>query len=220
MQLRNVTVADMAAAREMRAQKQKQLLDEYDLPLVSFSLNIPGAIKTNDLYEWAFEAGVIRINATCLKNNFEIAFSCQTSAFTGSEYYALIRADALAIKKAMVQIEEADMLGRIFDIDVIAPKSESSDCHSICLLSNDSAHSDGNSMQDNSANVTDSIACNSRDSFTNFAGRKVTRAHIHMPERTCLLCSDNAYECARSRAHSVEELIAAIDTIICKCRGV
>ncbi|MBP3709611.1 MAG: citrate lyase holo-[acyl-carrier protein] synthase [Treponema sp.] len=194
MHFRNVTVADMASAREARAKKQAEFLNAYRLPLVCFSLNIPGSVKTNRLYEWAFEAGVVRIHAACLKNDFEIASSREVRIFTGYEYYAAIHANVFALKEAMVQIEEADALGRIFDIDVLAPIS----CKSAETI---------NGNRSAKSNTT---------TFSN----KITRAHIDKQERTCLLCNGNAHECARSRAHSVTELVAAIDTIIRQCRTI
>ena len=45
-------------------------------------------------------------------------------------------------------------------------------------------------------------------------GDKVSRTELGLPGRTCLLCDRPAFECARSRAHSVSELLAAIEALI------
>lgn len=45
-------------------------------------------------------------------------------------------------------------------------------------------------------------------------GDKVSRTDLGLPSRTCLLCDRPAFECARSRAHSVQELLCAIEAII------
>lgn len=41
-------------------------------------------------------------------------------------------------------------------------------------------------------------------------GRPVSRSDIGLPSRRCLLCDQPAHVCARSRAHSVDQLLEAI----------
>ncbi|HBT15986.1 MAG TPA: citrate lyase holo-[acyl-carrier protein] synthase, partial [Firmicutes bacterium] len=45
--MREATLEDILRARDRRAEKQKQLIQEYVLPLVSFTINIPGTIKSS-----------------------------------------------------------------------------------------------------------------------------------------------------------------------------
>ena len=40
-----VTLQEILDAREKRAQRQKELLAEYNKPIVSFTMNIPGPVK-------------------------------------------------------------------------------------------------------------------------------------------------------------------------------
>lgn len=40
-----VTLMEMLGAREARAMRQQQLLEEYQLPVISFCLNIAGPVK-------------------------------------------------------------------------------------------------------------------------------------------------------------------------------
>lgn len=42
------------------------------------------------------------------------------------------------------------------------------------------------------------------------AGRTLARRDLGLPPRACLLCAEPAHACARSRAHAVPELLAAI----------
>ena len=42
---RPVSVEDMMEARERRARLQEQLIGTYQVPVVSFTLNIPGPVK-------------------------------------------------------------------------------------------------------------------------------------------------------------------------------
>ena len=55
---RCVTTADMMCARDRRAAAQQQLLSLHKLPLVSFTLNIPGPVKRTALAELAFNSGL------------------------------------------------------------------------------------------------------------------------------------------------------------------
>lgn len=117
--LRPVTVLDMAQAREHRASVQRAMLTKSGQVLVSFMLNIPGPVKTGALYDTAFDEGVRRIRAAVA----DIGAVCKTEIssrlFTGSEYYALLKADAYEVKRALCKAEEEDALGRLFDIDVL-----------------------------------------------------------------------------------------------------
>ncbi|MBQ9630282.1 MAG: citrate lyase holo-[Treponema sp.] len=45
-------------------------------------------------------------------------------------------------------------------------------------------------------------------------GKKITRTALNASMRKCFICEHNAYECARSRRHSTEELLARIEKII------
>ena len=42
-----VALEEMLAAREARAWRQQFFLQKYHAPLLSFTLNIPGPVKTN-----------------------------------------------------------------------------------------------------------------------------------------------------------------------------
>ena len=55
--LQAVSLEDMLAARERRAAVQQQLLEKYRLPLISYTLNIPGPIKDSPLIRRAFHRG-------------------------------------------------------------------------------------------------------------------------------------------------------------------
>jgi holo-ACP synthase CitX len=109
----------MAQAREHRASVQRAMLTKTGQVLVSFMLNIPGPVKTGALYDTAFDEGVRRIRAAVA----DIGAVCKTEIssrlFTGSEYYALLKADAYEVKRALCKAEEEDALGRLFDIDVL-----------------------------------------------------------------------------------------------------
>lgn len=52
-----VTLMEMLGAREARAMRQQQLLEEYQLPVISFCLNIAGPVKNSPVLCRAFREG-------------------------------------------------------------------------------------------------------------------------------------------------------------------
>jgi len=127
--VREVTVLDMAKSREARVLKQNEILARYSaeenkIALVSFMLNIMGAVKKKPLYDRAFFEGVKRIKEAFCKIGADIIEESIEEKFTGSEYLALVNKNPLQIKQTVVELEEMDILGRIFDIDVLRSNGE------------------------------------------------------------------------------------------------
>ena len=58
MPIVNVTLEDILRARDTRANAQRRLLQAHRLPLVSFTMNIAGPVKSSPLIELAFDAGL------------------------------------------------------------------------------------------------------------------------------------------------------------------
>lgn len=160
---RPVSVQDMLAARDERAMRQQRLLTDHSAPLISFTMNIAGAIKHTPEIERAFREGVMLVNRHLERMRIQTLEYKETVAFTGCEALWAVQADAAELKKRMRLIEETHALGRLFDLDVIAA---------------DGAHL-------------------SRSS-----------------ERECLLCGKPVRACARSRAHTAEELFAKAQQMI------
>ncbi len=105
----------MLAAREHRAREQQRLLNEYKLPLICLTLNIAGPKKNYPLARSAFYEGVRRIRAAV-----SLKYESIITPHTGCEGFFIVHGHKPeAIKRLMVEIEERDKLGRIFDIDVI-----------------------------------------------------------------------------------------------------
>ena len=150
--VRPVTVADMLSARDRRAVRQRRFLQMSPV-LISFTMNIPGPVKTSPAILAAFREGVRRVERAVGVRPI------QYEAFTGPEAYFPMNADAAAVKRDMCRIEDEEPLGRLYDLDVLSER-----------------------------------------------GEKSSRAALGLPPRRCLLCGRPAFECARSRTHSVAEL--------------
>ena len=71
------------------------------------------------------------------------------------------------LKRALVNLETADPLGRLWDLDVTDPQRGA-----------------------------------------------LSRRGLGLPVRRCIVCDEPAHACARSRAHSLAELLRAIEVIL------
>ncbi len=115
-----INLTQMLARREARAREQQNFLAEYHSPLISFSMNIPGPIKTNELIRRAFDIGEILLLDSLAKIHSEILDFRETHEDTGDELLLAVKSDSPeTLKDIAVSIEETSPIGRVFDIDVI-----------------------------------------------------------------------------------------------------
>lgn len=163
MQGIEVSLAEMLECRERRAALQDKFLAQYSCPLISFSMNVPGPIKTNDALRAAFELGKTALLAALARQGFEVNAREEAHGATGDEMLLSVDAPAEKLKALTTRIEESYPIGRLYDMDVLG---------------------------------TDGLKL-SRPSF-----------------RKCLICERQAQECARSRAHSVTEMQAAVERLL------
>lgn len=105
-------------SREDRAQKQIDILDKYSFSLISFTLNIPGIIKDNDIYRRIHKQGMEEILNILEVEKVDVKHLEEINKTTGSEGYISVDMNFIKLKKSMVDIENNHKLGRIFDIDV------------------------------------------------------------------------------------------------------
>ena len=159
----HVELPAMLAWREDRASLQRDLREKHHSPLLSFSLNIPGPVKTNAELLRLFEDGLSSITSLLQAMEVTVLETKERHAPPGDECLMAFRGNARLVKEKMTALEESHPLGRLFDIDIL----------------------DAN-------------------------GEKLSRP---IPRR-CLICDKQAQICARSRRHSVEELMAKIEEML------
>ena len=110
-----VTLEDVLASRDRRASRQRQLLDCYGLPLVSFCLNVPGIRK--------YTTELCRVHADGCKAlwqaNLNILHAEVGHYSTGIEGLFVVNTPARTVKDICCAIEETHPLGRLFDFDVL-----------------------------------------------------------------------------------------------------
>lgn len=114
-----VTLEEMLQARDKRMTRQHQALSCYQLPLISFSLVSPGAVKNSPV--WQRVAGYARreITALCQKMEWVSVWEKQVDARSGPEWMVAVCAPAKALKQQLLMLEQQHPLGRLWDIDVI-----------------------------------------------------------------------------------------------------
>ena len=118
-----VTLMEMLNARDARAMRQQQLLEEYQLSVVSFCLNIAGPVKNSPVLRRAFREGLERLECALLAQRLKIVHQEEVDQPTGCEALWVVRGDGRTIKELCVELEDQDALGRLFDLDVLDPVS-------------------------------------------------------------------------------------------------
>lgn len=115
--MQKITLEQILLAREARAAYQQDLLATYCCPLVCFTMNIAGPVKTSPLIERAFDMGLAEL-ISCLPAS-EILFKDVQKEKTGCQAMLAVNMDADKLKKICTDIEDASKLGRLFDMDVL-----------------------------------------------------------------------------------------------------
>ena len=118
-----VTLMEMLNARDARAMRQQQLLEEYQLSVVSFCLNIAGPVKNSPVLRRAFREGLERLECALLAGRLDVVRREEVDQPTGCEALWVVKGDGPAIKELCVELEDQDALGRLFDLDVLDPVS-------------------------------------------------------------------------------------------------
>lgn len=105
--------------REWRSRLQDKLkVTNYDKIVISAKLNIPGPIKNNDILQKIFMDGWQTFVAGLECNSqYEMLFA---ERVTGPEAFITVDGNLAAVKKTAILFEETYVLGRLFDIDVMA----------------------------------------------------------------------------------------------------
>ena len=115
MPIVNVTLEDILRARDARAAAQRRLLRAYHLPLVSFTMNIAGPVKSSPLIALAFDAGLETLyGALGRPVTAEIIRPA-----TGCEALLVYDRPAAALKAACLALETTAPIGRLYDLDVL-----------------------------------------------------------------------------------------------------
>ncbi|PWM22058.1 MAG: citrate lyase holo-[acyl-carrier protein] synthase [Oscillospiraceae bacterium] len=118
---RGVTLEEMLQARENRAAQQRAMQKCHPgALLVSFTLNIPGAVKRFPEAVRAFAEGCRRIERELSREGAVVSQRWRQQPVTGCEAIWAVRGcDPLLLKERMCAVEDGSRMGRLFDIDLI-----------------------------------------------------------------------------------------------------
>lgn len=119
MEGKEVVLSDMLACRERRSDIQNAYIQKYHRPVISFCMNIPGPIKTNDQIRNAFLSGKETLFLSLKKENISVLDQIEFHDITGDELLLAADCPAEKLKELTTNIEEKHPFGRLFDMDVI-----------------------------------------------------------------------------------------------------
>lgn len=116
---REVTLPEMLDAREARARRQEELLEQYSGPVISFTLNIAGPVKNGPVLRRAFQEGMGWLKDSLACAGAAVLHREETDRVTGREALLAVRGEGRQIKGLCTALEEGTPLGRLFDLDVL-----------------------------------------------------------------------------------------------------
>ena len=122
--MREVTLQEMLEARDRRAEAQRQLLEQFARPLLSYTMNIPGSVKDSPLIRRGFDEGLRMLEAAFSEAGINCLSRQLVRASTGNELLCAVDAPARVIKEICTKIEDESPMGRLFDMDVIGPDGQ------------------------------------------------------------------------------------------------
>ncbi len=108
-----ITLEDVLIAKENRVARRELFQLNQALPVLTFSLNIPGNVKDSDPIRKLFRAGVERIEKEFLIEKSQCFY--EETGFYG---FFLIREEPLQLKVLCCQIENEGSYQRLWDLDV------------------------------------------------------------------------------------------------------
>ena len=111
------TLAQILASRDERVQLQQQFLQAHRCPLICFTMNIAGPVKTSPAIERAFRLGMELLEQKLPAN--AVQERRVDICVTGCQAIYAVSVPASELKQICVSIEESTPLGRLFDMDVL-----------------------------------------------------------------------------------------------------
>ena len=117
-------VEDVLAFKEERVRVQQSLREAYHMPVISFCMNIPGPVKTNERIRRAFETGKTQLRKALSEAGISCFSETEHHTAAGDEWIAAVDAPAVTVKAVTERIEETHPYGRLFDMDVTGPDGE------------------------------------------------------------------------------------------------
>ena len=122
-----VTLNQMLETRERRAARQRELLEQYKLPLVSYTMNIAGPVKASPSIRRGFQMGRGLLFGQLKRLKIKPVHTVEIDEDTGCEGLYVIDMQPDTLKVLCCELEERIPLGRLFDFDVLTPDGQKLD---------------------------------------------------------------------------------------------
>ena len=141
-----VSLEQMLEAREGRAERQAVALERFQLPVVSITVVMPGAVKDSPQSRSILVEACSALNDLFTGKGWAIPLSQTTFEPTGPEALYAVETEAQTLKRALVELEDMHPLGRLWDLDVLCPKAGALSRQSLglgprsCLVCGEAAH--------------------------------------------------------------------------------
>ncbi|AWH88388.1 citrate lyase holo-[acyl-carrier protein] synthase [Limnobaculum parvum] len=114
-----VTLEEILLSREARQERQQLWLAQYQTTLISLTVVVPGEIKDSTVVRQAFNLAWQTLDKLCQQQKWHVVDKAVFGLPTGPEGLLAISNDARVVKRACVESEERNAVGRLWDIDVI-----------------------------------------------------------------------------------------------------
>ena len=113
-----ISLPDLLASRDARQARQQEWIGLHQVTLISFTVVFPGPVKDSQLVRDIFNQGLNALKQVASCRQW-VLLSQQSFPFvTGPECLVAVNADALEVKKALMEAEELSPVGRLWDFDV------------------------------------------------------------------------------------------------------
>ncbi len=114
-----VSLSQVLEAREQRVYRQRELIAQYGLPLISFTMNIAGPVKNTPMIRRGFRLGRQMLLEQLHLSGISTVYQEQKDAVTGCEALFVIQGEPDQVKRITCSVEDHAPLGRLYDMDVI-----------------------------------------------------------------------------------------------------
>lgn len=94
------------------------MLCTHGAPIVSVTLNVPGAAKIVPGTLELLYRTVARLREECEAKGYPVKEECIRSPVTGLEAFLAVDADAVLLKQMCIRLEEESGQGRFLDLDI------------------------------------------------------------------------------------------------------
>ena len=116
-----IGLQQMLAARERRVARQAAALTRFERPLVSITVVTPGPIKDGAVPRRVLSEALRAIDLMCRIRKWPALSREVFWLDTGPEALYVVEVESWRLKSTVVKLEDRHPLGRLWDLDVIAP---------------------------------------------------------------------------------------------------